>query len=89
MPAYVASGTRDTVFGVPSLCRVLYTLRTGALIGKPAGARWALARVKPLWRPTVRDALLRHEENDFSAAAAAFKARALAFAFRASQSAGP
>ena len=34
MPAHVASGTEDVVFGVLSACRVLYTLRIGGLTGK-------------------------------------------------------
>ena len=66
MPAYVATGTGETVFGVLSVCRVLHTLRTGDLTGKVAAARWALGNIDPQWRPLVRRALLRYEANDTS-----------------------
>jgi hypothetical protein len=55
MPAYVRSGTGGQVFGVLSLCRSLYTLRTGRSPARrpppngrweswiPAGGRWSSA----------------------------------------------
>lgn len=66
MPAYVAMGVEETVFGILSICRVLYTLRTGDLIGKIAAARWALDNTEPRWRPLIQLALRRYEKDDLS-----------------------
>jgi len=51
MPFYVLGGTTNTVFGVLTLCRVLYTLRTGEIASKHMAARWALGHVATCWRP--------------------------------------
>lgn len=58
--------TEETVFGVLSLCRVLYTLRTGALIGKVEAARWTLCNVEPRWKHLVKHALTLYQSNDLA-----------------------
>jgi len=60
MPAYVVGGTTSTVFGVLTLCRVLYTLRTGEIASKRTATRWASQRVAARWRPLLRRALTRY-----------------------------
>jgi len=64
MPFYVLSGTTNTVFGVLTLCRVLYTLRTGEIASKRMAARWALRHVAACWRPLLRRALTRYGRRD-------------------------
>ncbi len=64
MPAYVWGGTTPTVFGVLTLCRVLYTLRTGQITGKRAAGEWALGQVATPWRPFLRRALTRYNRPD-------------------------
>jgi len=44
-------------FAVLSMCRALYTLETGAVISKPAAARWALSALGEPWRPLIQRAL--------------------------------
>jgi hypothetical protein len=44
-------------FIVLSLCRILYTLQLGAVLSKPAAARWALATWDPRWAPLIERAL--------------------------------
>lgn len=80
MPDYVATGTGEQVFGVLSVCRVLYTLRTGAVIGKLAAARWAIGHVEPRWRPLVQRAGKRYENNDFKGRDVLIEDQAEAFA---------
>jgi len=64
MPSYVRSGTANTVFGVLTLCRALYTLRTGEVTSKRAAARWALRHMAPCWSPLLRRALARYGHDD-------------------------
>jgi hypothetical protein len=64
MPFYVLGGTTNTVFGVLTLCRVLYTLRTGEIASKRMAARWALRHVAACWRPLLRRALTRYGHDD-------------------------
>ena len=66
MPLYVTTGTGETVFGVLSLCRVLYTLRTGEQVGKVEAGRWALHRLHSRWQPLIQRAITRYETNDLS-----------------------
>ncbi|MBA3826447.1 MAG: DUF4111 domain-containing protein [Ktedonobacterales bacterium] len=40
-------------FVVLTLCRVLYTLETGAVASKPAAARWAQQKVPSRWRKLI------------------------------------
>lgn len=44
-------------YTVLSMCRVLYTLRQGAVASKPAAARWAQAELGPHWRPLIERAI--------------------------------
>lgn len=80
MPAYVTSGTRNTVFGVLSLCRALYTLQAGELIGKLPAARWALRNLATRWRPLIERAAGRYEGNDLRGVDVLLGARAVTFA---------
>lgn len=38
---------------VLTLCRMLYTLQTGAVATKPVAARWAVANLDPRWTPLI------------------------------------
>jgi Domain of unknown function (DUF4111) len=80
MPAYVRSGTGGQVFGVLSLCRSLYTLRTGEITGKAPAAQWALGELDPRWRPLVERAVIRYEEGDLSGSDPLLKKEAEALA---------
>lgn len=41
---------------VLTMCRILYTLRTGAIISKSAAARWGLATLDPRWSGLIERA---------------------------------
>ncbi len=79
MPGYALSGVETTVFGILSLCRVLYTLRTGELIGKSDAARWAMHSCPPRWHTLIRNALWRHEDGRFSGIDLLLRTQAIAF----------
>jgi hypothetical protein len=64
MPPYTLSGTEAQVFGVLTLCRVLYTLRTGAVASKEAAAAWALGHVDARWHPLIERVLRRYQPGD-------------------------
>lgn len=80
MPLYVMMGTGETVFGVLSLCRALYTLRTGEIFGKVEAGRWALRNLNPRWRSLIERALVRYEGNDLGGIDVLLRTRAVAFA---------
>lgn len=40
-------------YALVTMCRVLYTLRHGAVVSKPAAMRWALETVDCEWRPLL------------------------------------
>ena len=44
-------------YTVLTLCRMLYTLRTGQVTSKPAAARWAQAELGERWAPLIERAL--------------------------------
>ena len=44
-------------FAVLTYCRMLHTLVTGHVQGKPAGAAWALKNLEPEWHSLIEDAL--------------------------------
>lgn len=44
-------------FAVLMYCRMLHTLVSGEVQGKPAGAAWGLANLDPQWHPLIEDAL--------------------------------
>jgi len=50
------------------ISRTLYTLKTGNITSKSAGAKWALKALSPEWKPLIRRSLaIRHgnsKEND-------------------------
>lgn len=67
MPVYVSSGTAAQVFGVLTLCRVLYTYETNDVTSKVAAVRWALSRLDRAWHPVIERALVlytRHVSNE-------------------------
>lgn len=66
MPRYVLGGAESQVFGVLSLCRVLYTLHTGEIESKAGAAGWALRRVDSAWAPVVERALQRYSAGDLA-----------------------
>lgn len=43
-------------FFVLSLCRMLYTLRTGRILSKPAAVKWALENLEAKWKPLIERA---------------------------------
>lgn len=53
---------------VLNICRTLYTLKTGRITSKSAGARWALRVLSPEWKSLIRRSLAirqgNHKEND-------------------------
>lgn len=53
------------VYAILTMCRMLYTLRHGAIISKPAAAQWAMAELGERWRELVQTAVSwRGEEID-------------------------
>jgi ADP-ribose pyrophosphatase YjhB (NUDIX family) len=44
-------------YAVLIMCRILYTLADGAIVTKPAAARWAAATLGPRWTPLIERAL--------------------------------
>ena len=44
-------------YAVLTMCRMLYTLATGAIVSKPAAARWTLENHDPRWRTLIHRAL--------------------------------
>lgn len=43
-------------FFVLSFCRMIYTLRTGEILSKPAAAKWAVENLDPKWKPLIERA---------------------------------
>ncbi len=80
MPRYVVGGTEHQVFGVLTLCRVLYTLHTQEVASKATAAAWAMERVDPRWRPLIGRASQRYESHDFADRDWLLTRRAMAFA---------
>lgn len=52
------SGYRS--YAILTMCRILYTMEEGAVISKPAAARWAQARLDPRWTRLIDRALRWH-----------------------------
>jgi hypothetical protein len=46
-------------YAILTMCRMLYTLAHGAVISKPAAARWALGNLEVRWRPLIEWARVR------------------------------
>jgi chloramphenicol 3-O-phosphotransferase len=44
-------------YAVLTMTRMLYTIRHGAIVSKPAAARWAREAVDRRWMPLIRDAV--------------------------------
>jgi hypothetical protein len=57
---------RNQAFVVLTLCRLLYTLETGAVASKPAAARWAQRELGETWTGLIERA--RAGKEDYSAA---------------------
>lgn len=55
---------------VLTLCRMLYTLETGAVATKPVAARWAMATLDPRWGPLIERAWEGRHDPDAEQAAA-------------------
>lgn len=70
---------------VLNICRTLYTLETGRITSKFAGARWALRVLSPEWKPIIRRSLAvrqgNNKKNDKTFIAAALP-RFVAYALR-------
>ena len=54
-------------FIVLSLCRMLYTLRYGAVVSKPAAARWAQEALDRRWIPLIERALIGRRHSQLKA----------------------
>ena len=52
---------------VLSLCRMLYTLRTGKILSKPRAAEWAIENLDPRWKPLIERALVGRQNSDMDA----------------------
>ena len=51
-------------FFVLSLCRMLYTLKRGAIISKQEAAAWAMESLDPHWIPLIERALIGRQNPD-------------------------
>ena len=60
--------------GALNTCRTLYTLKTGKIASKSAGAKWALKTLSQKWRPLIKRSLAvrygNYQEDDKAFAAA-------------------
>jgi hypothetical protein len=65
-PALVSSRGYQSYI-VLSLCRILYTRQHGAIVSKPAAARWAQQNLPERWRPLVERAWLGRRQPDLKA----------------------
>jgi hypothetical protein len=57
-------------YAVLTMCRMLYTLETGAVASKPAAARWARPRIADRWRDVIDRAVVWRDGDgvdDFAA----------------------
>ncbi len=54
-------------FCVLSLCRMLYTLRTGRILSKPRAAQWAMQNLDPRWKPLIERAIIGRQNSDLDA----------------------
>lgn len=54
-PAFLRR-TDYQAFAVLTMCRALYALQHGAIVSKPAAARWALAALPARWQPLIQAA---------------------------------
>jgi hypothetical protein len=50
-------------YAVLTMCRALYTLEKGAIVSKPAGARWAVQELDTRWAGLIERARVWHEED--------------------------
>ncbi len=50
-------------FVVQMYCRMLHSLETGEIGGKPAGAAWAMNVLDPEWAPLIKDAMSARENQ--------------------------
>jgi hypothetical protein len=53
----------NQAFVVLTLCRLLYTLKTGAVASKPAAARWAQQTLGPRWAGLIERALTGQKDS--------------------------
>ena len=54
-------------FCVLSLCRMLYTLRTGKILSKPRAAEWGMENLDPRWKPLIERAIIGRQHSDMDA----------------------
>ena len=54
-------------FFVLSLCRMLYTLRTGGILSKPAAAKWALDNMDSKWHTLIERAQVGRQNPSLNA----------------------
>jgi hypothetical protein len=50
-------GSGYRCYAILTMCRMLYTFRHGAVVSKPAAARWALGALDGRWHELIRQAL--------------------------------
>jgi predicted nucleotidyltransferase len=51
-------------YAVLTMCRVLYTLKNGDVLSKPAAAHWALSHLDRRWSPLIQRAQTWHPEME-------------------------
>lgn len=68
------------MFGILTLCRILYTVYTQEIASKAAAAEWALELVDPRWHALVERVLQRYERHDLAGRDWLLARRAMAFA---------
>jgi hypothetical protein len=54
---------KNQAFVVLTLCRLLYTLESGAVASKPGAARWAQQAVGPRWAGLIERALAGQQDS--------------------------
>lgn len=63
IPEYADKGTDFKVFGVLTLCRILFTVRTGQITSKREAALYAVKIVKSPWREMIQRTLAEWESG--------------------------
>jgi predicted nucleotidyltransferase len=61
--AFLISNRFWQAFVVQMYCRMLQSLETGEIGGKPAGAAWAMETLDPEWIPLIEDAMSARENQ--------------------------
>ena len=64
-PSRVAESAYQA-YTVLSMCRILYTIRHGTILSKPAAARWALNTLEPRWAGLIKHALAWQPDQEMN-----------------------